>query len=379
MPVSGPILFVTRNFPPTLGGIETMAFEIVRHGVAQGEPFVVLHVGQTGPGHGLQGLRLYRRVPGTGRWSALLASFFWVPWMTWRHRPRLIVNMQVTTAPGSWLASRLLGVPYIVICLGLEVLSVRRGPWRALRGLALRGAEKTLSISRFTDSLVARFGVPESARRVLLPGTRTFTAAETAGDRETLFGPGSKEAFVCLSLSRLVPRKGIDMAIAAIGIIAADRPEILYCIGGSGPDLPRLKALVAEKGLEKHVRFLGRVADANLGACYARADLFVLPSRASTHPPDAEGFGIVFLEAGICGTPAVAGASGGIPDAVVEGETGFLVDPEDPQALAGKILYLMDHRADLARMGERARARALELTWDKACQRYLEAMRPAGR
>lgn len=375
MPSPEPILFVTRNFPPTLGGIETMAFHLVHHGVARGEGIVVLHVGQKGNGHGLEGLRGYRHVGGTGRWTSLLASMFWVPWMAWRHRPKLIVNMQVTTAPGSWLASRMLGVPYLVICLGLEVLSVRRGPWRALRGLALRGAAKTLSISRFTDSLVARFGVPATARQVLLPGTRTFSDAETGGDREALFGPGSAQAFVCLSLSRLVPRKGIDIAIAAVGIVAAEKPGILYCIGGTGPDQDRLKALVARKNLERHVRFLGRVSDGELGSCYARADLFVLPSRASVDPPDVEGFGIVFLEAAICGTPAIGGASGGIPDAIVDGETGFLVDPEDPQALARKILRCMDDRGELARMGERARARALDLTWDKASERYLMAMR----
>ena len=107
---------------------------------------------------------------------------------------------------------------------------------------------------------------------------------------------------------------------------------------------------------------------------YAEADLFVLPSRASLDPPDVEGFGIVFLEAAACGTPSLGGASGGVPDAVLDGETGFLVDPEDPTNIAEKILLLMSDRNLLASLSTRARAHAEASTWAKARPRYFAAM-----
>lgn len=370
-----PILFVTRNFPPTRGGIETFAAELARHGLSAGEPMVLVHVGQPVCADPPPGLIAYHHLPGSDRWPALLSAAFCLPWLCLRHRPRVIVNMQVTTGLGSLLSRALLGVPYIILCMGLEVLPGGIPPWRALRGTILRRARRVISISRFTDSLVAAFGVPPERRKVITPGTRLFPDIDPARDRRALFGPGSEEAFVVLSLSRLVPRKGIDKGIEAIAMVAAKRPDILYCIGGSGPDLARLKDLAAKRGLEKHVRFLGRIPDGDMGPCYAGADLFLLPSRSSIDPPDVEGFGIVFLEAGACGTPSLGGNSGGVPDAVLDGETGFLVDPEDPRDIADNILRLMADRELLRRLGDRARSHAEDSTWEKACSRYFSAIR----
>ncbi|MDB5104242.1 MAG: glycosyl transferase group 1 [Fibrobacteres bacterium] len=373
MPSPRPILLVTRNFPPTRGGIETLAAELVRHGLTRRDRIVLLHIGQPACDTPPPGLLAYHHFPGTGRWASLFCAAWIVPWLALTYRPSLIVHMQVTTGLGGLIASTLTGVPYLILCMGLEVLPGGIPLWRALRGGVLRRARRVISISRFTDSLAAAFGVPADRRQVLTLGTRLFPDIPAEPDRAALFGLESAGAFVALSLSRLVPRKGVDMAIEAAALVAERRKDFLYCIGGSGPDLPRLKKRVADKGLERHVRFLGRVPDEHMGACYARADLFVLPSRSSVNPPDVEGFGIVFLEAGACGTPSLGGNSGGVPDAVIDGKTGFLVDPEDPRAIADRILQLMDDRDLLRRLGEAAKAHAEASSWDKACGRYFEA------
>ncbi len=371
---SGPILFITRNFSPALGGIETIAEELTQHGIETGERVVLVHIGQRPCSPSPAGLLAYRHFPGTDRWPALFIATFVIPAMAIQYRPRLIVNVQVTTGLGSLFASRLLGIPYVVLCMGLEILPGKSLLWRGLRGRVLRGARRVISISRFTDSLAAGFGVKVENRRMVNPGTRFFPDVSKSGGRSQVFGAGSETVFVCLSLSRLVPRKGMDIMIEAIAKVIEVRSDILYCIGGSGPDLPRLQALVEAKGLEKHVRFLGRIPDADMGRCYAQADLFVLPSRASLDPPDVEGFGIVFLEAAACGTPSLGGASGGVPDAVLDGETGFLVDPEDPANIAEKILLLMSDRNLLASLSTRARAHAEDSTWAKVRPRYFAAM-----
>lgn len=370
------ILLVTRNFPPSQGGIETMALELARHASANGTEMRVAHFGQN-PCRGIPaGIAGYHHLPGPGKWSTLALSAVVIPWLVLRRRPDLVVNMQVTTALGSLLASLILRVPYTVIGLGLEVLPPRGGPaalsWRAL---ALRGAKRVVSISRFTDGLVGRFGVPASRREVVNLGTRQFTSEEARRDRDAAFGPVREGTFVCLTLSRLVPRKGVDKALEALARVVARRKDILYCIGGAGPDRPRLESMAASLDLQDHVRFLGRIPDEKLGLCYASADLFVLPSRTSDHPPDAEGFGIVFLEAGACGTPSLGGASGGIPDAIDDGVTGFLVDPMDPEAIAERVLRLMDDRELLGRMGAAARARARASTWERAAEAYFRAFR----
>lgn len=374
MPPSGPILFVTRNFPPARGGIETLAVELVRHGLAAGLPLVLVHVGQQPCRDLPAGLIAYHHLPGTGRWAALFSAAWHLPRLARRYRPRLIVNVQVTTGLGSLIASRRPRIPYAVLCMGLEVLPGGIPPWRALRGAILRRAERVISISRFTDSLAAAFGVPPERRRVAHPGARLFAEGVRGSDRDSLFGPEAASVFVILSLTRLVPRKGIDKAIEALALVARTRRDFLYCVGGSGPDLPRLQGLAAALGVADRVRFLGRIADEDLGPCYAGADLFLLPSRSTVDPPDAEGFGIVFLEAGSCGTPSLGGKSGGIPDAVRDGETGFLVDPEDPAAIAEKILLLMSDRDLLRNLGEGARRYAEASTWDKAAPRFFDAL-----
>jgi phosphatidylinositol alpha-1,6-mannosyltransferase len=258
--------------------------------------------------------------------------------------------------------------------MGLEVLPGNSTLWRFFRSVSLRGASRVISISRFTDSLMNAYRVKMENRRVIHPGTRLFPDLPSPQGRARVFGPGAEEVFVCLSLSRLVPRKGIDRVIQATALVVKQRKNFLYCIGGAGPDLARLRRLSAEHGVQKHVHFLGRVSDADLGACYANADLFVLPSRASIEPPDVEGFGIVFLEAAACGTPSLGGTSGGIPEAVLDRETGFLVDPLDPEAIAEKILELMSDRTLLKAISDRARAHALESTWEIACPRYYSAL-----
>ena len=136
---------------------------------------------------------------------------------------------------------------------------------------------------------------------------------------------------VIATLTRLVPRKGVDMVIRAIPALAATFPEIVYLVGGDGPDRTRLEALASELNVTAHVRFLGRLGDSEKTALLRRADLFAMPARIEDD--SIEGFGIAYLEAASCGTPALAGTAGGAKDAVVDGETGWLCDGGDPDSV----------------------------------------------
>ena len=123
-------------------------------------------------------------------------------------------------------------------------------------------------------------------------------------------------------MSRLVPRKGFDVLIDAV----AGLPDAQLAIAGGGRDRRRLEARAAKRGLGRRARFLGRVPDAALAPLLACADLFAMPCRDRWLGLEAEGFGIVFLEAAAAGVPVVAGRSGGSHEAVVDGTTGFVVD-----------------------------------------------------
>jgi phosphatidylinositol alpha-1,6-mannosyltransferase len=159
-----------------------------------------------------------------------------------------------------------------------------------------------------------------------------------------------------LVVSRLDPRKGIDKAIRAFAQLDVEDAELL--IGGTGRLEGSLKELASELGVRDRVRFLGFVPDAELPSLYSSVDLFVLPS-------EYEGFGIVFLEAMACGTPVLGTDVGGVPTAVEDGETGYLVGKDAVGALAGRMGELLADERQYESMATAARAWAVEHDWSE--------------
>jgi phosphatidylinositol alpha-1,6-mannosyltransferase len=170
------------------------------------------------------------------------------------------------------------------------------------------------------------------------------------------YGLADRPVIVCVS--RLVPRKGQDALIRALPAIRRRVPDVALLLVGGGPYEARLRRLAGDLP----VRFTGSVPWPDLPAHYAAGDVFAMPCRTRRAGLDVEGFGIVFLEASAVGLPVVAGDSGGSPDAVRHGETGYLLDGRDPAALADRLVALLTDRDLAARMGAAGRA-WVEATW----------------
>jgi phosphatidylinositol alpha-1,6-mannosyltransferase len=177
------------------------------------------------------------------------------------------------------------------------------------------------------------------------------------------------DAELVVSISRLVPRKGFDVAIRAAAALRPTRPDLLLVIAGGGRDDTRLRRLAAE--LDAPVRFLGRVSNESLPQLYACADLYAMLCRNRWGGLEQEGFGIVFVEAAACGVPQIAGASGGAAEAVAHGETGLVIDrPDDVDAVAAAMRSLLDDPARRAAMAEAGRSRAVaEFSYDVLAER----------
>ncbi len=167
-----------------------------------------------------------------------------------------------------------------------------------------------------------------------------------------------------LTVARLDFHKGIDTVIRALPAIRATVPGTRYAVAGIGSRRGALEALVAELGLGEAVRLLGFVPDQDLPALYNAADLFVLASRR--HDLLVEGFGISCVEASACGLPVIGSRSGGIPEAIREGETGLLVEPDDPAAVTAAAVRVLEDEALRRRLGAAGRA-AVEsyYNWDR--------------
>ena len=272
--------------------------------------------------------------------------------------------------------------PYGVILHGAEVTVPGRvpGPRRALARV-LRGADLVVAAGGYPADEGERAAGRALPVVVVPPGVdvdrfRPLDAAARAEARRR-FGarPGST---LVVSVSRLVPRKGMDVLIRAAARLAPTHPELEVLIGGSGRDHGRLAKLVAETGAP--VRLLGRVDDDDLPALYGIADVFSMTCRNRWLGLEQEGFGIVFLEAAACGVPQLAGASGGAAEAVDDGRTGLVVqDPTSVDEVARGLRTLVDDAALRARMGDEGRRRAeREFAYDVLARRLHEALQGRG-
>jgi phosphatidylinositol alpha-1,6-mannosyltransferase len=172
--------------------------------------------------------------------------------------------------------------------------------------------------------------------------------------------------------------KGHDVMIEALPSIRARIPDVQWVVIGDGPLRPSLERLAADRGVADSVRFLGSVDDRAREDWLSRSHAFAMPSRLPPGGVGGEGFGIVYLEAAAHGLPVVAGAVGGAVDAVADGETGLLVDPRNPSAVAAAIGDLLENPGRAEALGAAGADRARRFTWEAhtdAVREILEAAR----
>ena len=355
-------LLVTNDFPPKVGGIQAYLWELWRR--LDPDTYVVL-TASSDPGaaafdaeQAARGIRIERlgsRVllptPATVRAVCEAAS---------RHRAGLVV---LDPAFPLGLIGPRLGLPFAVVLHGAEVTVPGRLPGtRAALAATLRQSALAISAGSYPAAEARRAlrgrGMPPVAD--VPPGVDLdrFHPATTIEREEVRRDLGlDPDAPLVVSVSRLVPRKGMDVLVDAAARLADRVPGITVAIAGRGRDRERLAARVAELGAP--VRLLGSVSDEELPRLVAAADVFVMACRNRWLGLEQEGFGIVFLEAAAAGVAQVAGDSGGATDAVVDGVTGVVLSrPTDVGALASAIGDLLADPDRRARLGAAARERA---------------------
>jgi phosphatidylinositol alpha-1,6-mannosyltransferase len=276
--------------------------------------------------------------------------------------------------PAAWLHARR-GLPFGVIAHGADLLlleaKIRRSAfkrWTARRILArcsvvVANSAWTADLARSVLSSLGCDALAADVRTVPLGTTPSrFHSGVDAGPVRRQYGLEGGPWL--LTVARLDYHKGIDTVIRALPAIRAVFPGARYAVAGIGSRQSALEELAAELGLGDAVRLLGFVPDDALPALYTAADVFVLVSRR--YDLLVEGFGISLVEASASGLPVIASRSGGIPEAVREGETGFLVEPDDPASVAATAIRLLGDEALRRRMGAAGRtAVQTHYNWDR--------------
>jgi phosphatidyl-myo-inositol dimannoside synthase len=169
--------------------------------------------------------------------------------------------------------------------------------------------------------------------------------------------------------------KGHDVMVRAMPLVRARVPDARWVVVGDGPFRPAVESAIAAYGLGDAIELLGRVDDGERNAWLDRANVFCMPSRVPAAGVGGEGFGSAYQEAGARGLPAIGGNVAGARDAVVNGETGLLVDPADHIAVSGAAIELLSNPARAQEMGTAARRRAEGHSWPRIAARVEEALR----
>lgn len=263
---------------------------------------------------------------------------------------------------------RTLGIPYVVWVHGEEVsMYLRYWGKRALMPEILREARGVICNSSFSRDQARIAGAPLERLHVVNPCVEAsrFEGPHHAAEIRRRLGLEGRT--VALTVGRLTRRKGHDHVLRALARMR--RPDLVYVVLSEGELQGELEALVRELGLQDSVRFVGAVPARELPSYYAAADLFVMANR--TLPSgDVEGFGMVFLEASAAGLPVIGGRSGGVVDAVRDGETGLLVDGDSIAEIAEAIARLADDPALRTRLGAQGRAWVRRrFAWEEAARR----------
>ena len=271
-----------------------------------------------------------------------------------------------------------IGIPYGVILHGAEVTIPGRVPIaRSLIANVLQHAKLVVTAGDYSTKEAIRAAKQNLPVCVIPPGVdidrfKPLDEQARSTIRERFNFKDDDE--VILTLSRLVPRKGMDVLISATSELMKTRPRVHLLIAGTGRDSRRLKALA--QSTNAPVTFLGFVSDDEVAELYGMADVFGMICRVRWGGLEQEGFGIVFLEAAACGVPQIAGRSGGADEAVLEGETGFVVDnPTDSNAVKQALEKLLTDSETRREMGRNSRARAeKEFSYDYLAIKYWEAL-----
>ena len=361
-------LLISELFLPRVGGTPTW-FHDVYSRYPSGEAVVLTDL-QAGDGdfdrhYSLPIVRLPMRMDDWGFLNLQSAKQYarvaLVAWRLMRDRGLQMAHCARVMPEGvvGYLFRQFARLPYCVYAHGEEIgtaLASRQLTFLMRR--AYTSARAIIANSQNTRSLLKGIGVPDAKIHVISPGVEVdrFTPGDPRLARATLQLAGQP---ILLSVGRLQRRKGHDMAIRALPRVAQEFPNMKYIIVGTGEEEQRLQALARQMSVEQYVHFAGRVPNDQLPDYYRACDLFLMPNREEANQ-DIEGFGIVFLEAAACSKPAIGGRSGGTNDAILDNETGLLVDGGNPQEIAAAVLSLLRDKANAEQMGRRGRAWAVE-------------------
>lgn len=345
MPNNHRLLLISRNFPPLVGGMERLNHHVLQELERE---YAVDLVGPEGAAAFVPHPERVRTCTATPLSRFLACASIEGVRLARRKRPQLIIAGSGVNAPPAWIAARASGARWMIYLHGLDLVVSNRIYQRVFVPV-IRRADAWLVNSRSTAQLAVTAGLDPARMHILHPGVEipeALPAEEAVQDWRRRHALGDRP--LLLSVGRLTKRKGLrEFVLNALPTVLASCPQTLFVVVGEEPHAALTSATVGvsavreaarTNGTLSSLRVLGRLSDEELALAYRAASVLVFP--VLDIPGDIEGFGMVAVEAAAYGLPTVAFAVGGVPDAVSDGASGFLVTPGDYDAMAERAIDL---------------------------------------
>lgn len=357
------ILFCPHNYPPTPGGVSTFSSGIVESLREKGHDVIVIYDSSVVKKKDrIENVHYFFNVDIV--YLKVLIKIFHVLWACMFFKPDIVFCTEWKAyGIGAHIAKKLFNIKYFIQVHGTEIFTLKSRSFEfILAKRILNYAEKIFPNSGYTAQLLTRFGCNVRKIFIFHPGIYDLKAKQKSNKHT--------DEIVIFTAARLIYRKGIDLCIKALSKISYNNWK--YYIAGDGPYEKELKTLTQKLNLDKKIIFLGDVANKDINIYFAFCDIFLLTSRLTN---SLESFGIVYLEANIQGKPVIASAVGGVSDAVVDSETGFLIKENNIEQLKEKIELLMEDEKLRNELGQKGRDRAVKkFLWENHIDALIDKL-----
>ena len=347
------ILFISHTYPPIKGGVEIQNYEL----------FTALSKTQKCK---LIANRNRKLIPLFLPYATLRAIFA-------IHKYDVLLLGSGLLGITGWIVKKITSKPVVAVTHGLDLTYDRKWYQKLWVRTFIPYLDKLIAVGNETVRAGVERGIPEN-KFIFIPNgidTEKYFAPHSREELAKILGTDIAEKYVLLTSGRLARRKGVAWFIR--NVLPKLDEKILYAVAGDGPDKQNISDAIKETCLEKSVFVLGRVSDEVRDTLFNTCDLFIQPNIRIKG--DMEGFGISVIEAASCQIPVVVSKLEGLQDAIKDGENGFLVEPENPDAYVSKINSLLTNETYRKSFGEKARQYVLDnYQWKNIARRYVEEM-----
>jgi len=374
------IAIITEDFPPASGGIAQWALGMARELVTQFDQVFVYSRRRAvlnSTMHNHSKFKLFIMHGHNWKQYRRLYTRYYAWKFLRKHQNSVVITTTWNLATGILKLKKKHRFTLIPILHGLEIANKSSPKMLFWMEKTLTLSDFSIAVSHFTKSKVLeRIHIDKNRIKILPNGVdvQRFYPIENMSNyrRKWRIAP---EIPVILTLARVVERKGHEAVIRALPEILEAIPNAIYFIAGPWRQwvYEELQQLIRNLNLENNVYFSGHIDDHEINSIYNMADVYIMVSKSLKDEEDIEGFGITFLEANACEKPVIGSYAGGIPEAVVHGETGFLVQPDNIDEIAARVIELLSHPRLRQQLGKAGRRRIKkELTWNQIAQNFIK-------